>query len=116
MAVPMRADGGNEDDEEGVPELGRKRAQDWQRPKRARSADGGLNLVGPVVKARRRALGRTRPEFVADLSNVTSGRWAPSAADLLNIERRTRTVTDIELVALAEALRTSVRDLMGDPR
>lgn len=75
-----------------------------------------MNLVGMTVKARRVALGRSRAEFITDLSNATSGRWAPSEADLLNIERRTRTVTDVELVALADALKTTAAALIGEAR
>jgi hypothetical protein len=109
-----------EDERTGLPETAdrqhrrRKRPEDWRRPRRARSEDGAMNLVGQALKARRLALGRTRAEFITDLSNVTGGRWSPSVADLLNIERRTRTVTDVELAALAKALRTTVTALMGE--
>lgn len=91
-----------------------KRPEGWRRPRRPRSEDGNMNLVGQTVKTRRLALGLTRAQFITDLSNVTEGRWSPSAADLLNIERRTRTVTDIELSAFAKALRTSVSSLLGE--
>ena len=92
----------------------RKRSDTWQRPLRARTEDGSMNLVGPTVKVRRLALRRNRSEFIKDLSNITKGRWAPSVADLLNIERQTRTVTDIELTALAKALKVQVAALQDE--
>jgi hypothetical protein len=71
-----------------------------------------MNLSGPLIRERRVALGITRPEFIKRLSNVTEGRWAPSEADLVNVERQTRTVTDIELAACAAALGVTVADLV----
>ena len=94
----------------------RRRSDDWQRPRRARSEAGDMNIIGPSVKARRLQLNRNRTEFIKDLSNASGGRWAPSVADLLNIERMTRTVTDIELAVLAAALNATVDALMEDRR
>jgi tRNA U54 and U55 pseudouridine synthase Pus10 len=91
----------------------RKRASTWKRPQRVRAEDGSMNLVGPAVKERRLTLRRNRSEFIKELSNTTQGRWSPSVADLLNIERQTRTVTDIELVAIAKALKVSVEALFA---
>jgi hypothetical protein len=91
----------------------RQRPDGWKRHPRPRSAEGRMNLCGPAIRERREALGLTRPEFIKRLSNATEGRWSPSEADLVNVERQTRTVTDIELVACAAALGIPVSDLIS---
>jgi hypothetical protein len=108
MRPDMEAD---EELEERSGSKQRKRASTWKRPQRVRAEDGSMNLVGPMVKERRLTLKRNRSEFIKDLSNTTLGRWSPSVADLLNIERQTRTVTDIELIAIAKALKVPVEAL-----
>lgn len=79
---------------------------------RVRAEDGSMNLVGHRVKERRVAQKRSRREFVAYLATLSDQRWSPSEADLANIERQVRTVTDIEAVILAAATGLSLEELI----
>jgi hypothetical protein len=71
-----------------------------------------MNLCGVQVRERRIAMGLTRAEFIVLLANATEGRWSPSEADLVNVERGTRTVTDVELAAFGYALDVGAAELM----
>lgn len=105
----MRAGGDKQEENRG------KRPEGWQRHPRPRSADGHMNLSGPAIRERRLAQGLTRAEFIVRVANATEGRWSPSEADLVNVERQTRTVTDVELAAFAAALGVSFADLIREP-
>jgi transcriptional regulator with XRE-family HTH domain len=77
------------------------------RADRLRASDGSFNTVGARVKERRKALGLTQDQLQGRLGLATGGRWAISGQEVLNIERGTRTVLDVEVLALAEALECS---------
>lgn len=88
---------------------------DMPRGDRLKAAGGKLNVVGERVRERRRALQLTQDELQGRLGYATSGAWAVSGQEVLNIERGLRTVLDVELLALAKALECSAMWLlMGD--
>ena len=74
---------------------------------RLKAADGKFNVVGVRVRQRRRDLKMTQDQLQGRLSYVTHGGWASSGQEVLNIERGLRTILDVELLALAEALECS---------
>lgn len=71
---------------------------------RLRTTTGALNQVGQRVRERRRYLKLTHDAVNGRLADLTAGRWNPAPQEILHIERASRMVTDLELVALAEAL------------
>jgi len=66
--------------------------------------DGGLNRVGGRVAERRAVLGLAQDELCARLAETTGGAWVADRRDIYRIERSRRTVTDLELLALALAM------------
>lgn len=76
--------------------------------KRIRAEDGAQNGVGERAKQRRLELGLTQGQVIARLAYVTDGRWNPSDQEIYRIEARTRTVLDLEAVALARVLECDV--------
>ena len=66
-----------------------------------------MNVIGPRVKQRREEIGITLDMACARIAGATDGRWIPEARDLHKIEVQVRIVSDIELLALAEALECS---------
>ena len=84
---------------------------------RLRTVDGGLNRIGRRVAERRVALGMGQDELCARLAETTGGAWVADRRDIYRIENSRRTVTDLELLALAMALDCeAVWLLFGDPQ
>lgn len=71
---------------------------------RLRAEDGQLNRVGGRVRLRRKELKMQQRSLLGRLAFVTGGGWNPTPQEVLRIENGTRTVTDTEVVALAQAL------------
>ena len=64
----------------------------------------GVIGKGQRVRERRLALKLNQDQLCARVADVTEGAWVPDRLEVLRIERGTRGVFDVELVALAEAL------------
>ena len=71
---------------------------------RLRAEDGKLNCVGGRVRRRRQELKMRQVSLLGRLADVTDGDWNPTPQEVLRIENGTRTVTDTEVMALAQAL------------
>lgn len=71
---------------------------------RLRAEDGKLNRVGGRVRRRRKEMKMQQRSLLGRLADVTDGGWNPTPQEVLRIENGTRTVTDTEVVALAQAL------------
>lgn len=71
---------------------------------RLRTEDGRSNRSGTRVRERRQAMQLKQEMLSARIADVTDGAWSPDRLEVLRIEQGTRTVTDVELIALAEAL------------
>jgi transcriptional regulator with XRE-family HTH domain len=71
---------------------------------RLRAGDGRSNRCGERVKERRRGLKLNQEQLCARLEDMTDGAWAPDRLEVLRIERGSRIVSDVEVVALAQAL------------
>ena len=71
---------------------------------RMRTTEGKLNQVAARVRQRRTELALTQDALCALISTATNGEWIPDRMEIYRIELGTRTVTDLELLALAEAL------------
>ncbi len=71
---------------------------------RMTTTDNRKNAVGERVRRRRVELKLTRDVLTARLAAVTEGRWNPSMQEVLHIEAGTRLVTDLEVLALGQAL------------
>ena len=76
-------------------------------PARLRTPDQRQNLCGRQVRLRRKELKLSQPCLCERLTKLTDGQWNPSVYDLCRIEGGRRTVADIELLPLAEALECS---------
>ena len=74
---------------------------------RLRTSAGRMNKVGPRVSERRHALRLEQDGLCARIARVTNGGWNPAWQDMSRIENGFRTVTDLEVTALAEALECS---------
>jgi len=72
--------------------------------KRLRTKQGMMNVVGLRIRERRRGLGLEQDELCARIAGITDGRWNPGWQDMSRIENGARTVTDLEILALSEAL------------
>lgn len=70
--------------------------------------DGALNQIGRRLDERRRQLKLTQYELCARLEEITGGRWRPTRQYLYKIVEFTRSVTEIEIFALSEALECDV--------
>jgi hypothetical protein len=82
---------------------------------RLRTPDGKLNLVAQRVRVRRAELSLTQDALCARLATATDGAWIADRRDIFRIEDGRRSVHDIELVALAQALECSTSWLLlGD--
>ena len=71
---------------------------------RLRTSDGKLNQIAPRVKERRTDLKLTQDALCARLADVTNGAWVADRRDIFRIEDGRRSVHDLEILALAEAL------------
>jgi len=74
---------------------------------RLRTGDGKMNDVGPRVRDRRHLLGLEQDELCARIARETDGGWNPGWQDMSRVENGVRTVTDLEVVALAKTLECS---------
>jgi hypothetical protein len=82
---------------------------------RLRTPDGKLNLVSQRVRQRRTELLLTQDALCARLADVTNGGWIADRRDVFRIEDGRRSIHDLELVALAQALECDVLWLLlGD--
>ncbi len=80
---------------------------------RLRTKEGGQNLIGSQVKARRKELKMTQDALCGRLAHLSGGKWNPTPADIYRIQTQTRIVSDIELLCLACALDLSISDLIA---
>ncbi|WP_395091447.1 helix-turn-helix transcriptional regulator [Armatimonas sp.] len=79
---------------------------------RLRTQDGKLNQVATTLKERRKALKLTQDNLCGRLAEVTQGRWTPQWRDIVRIERGTRIVSDLEVIALCRVLDCSLIELL----
>ena len=77
-----------------------------------RTVAGRKNLVGERVKERRKELKMTQDALNGRLAFLTGSAWNPKTQEILHLERGTRLVTDIEVLVLAKALKTSTQWLL----
>lgn len=71
---------------------------------RLRTEEGKINQIGSRVQSRRLELKLKQDEVCAKLAAQTRGFWNPAWQDISRIENGARIVTDLEVLALAEAL------------
>ncbi len=71
---------------------------------RLRTADGKVNQVGSRVRQRRTELKLTQDALCARLAMSTEGAWNADRMEIYRIEIGTRIVSDLELLALSQAL------------
>ena len=81
-------------------------------PPRIRLADGNMNIIGQRLKSRRKVSGITQEQLCGRVASVSEGSWNPSRYDVRRIEAGTRTVSDVELIALAAGVECSVSLLL----
>ena len=74
---------------------------------RVRAASGSKNIVGARVRVRREELGWSQAQLTARIAYVTGGAWNPAVQEATHIETGRRTVLDVEIFALAQALECS---------
>ncbi|MGI4791079.1 MAG: hypothetical protein ACRYFS_19810 [Janthinobacterium lividum] len=67
-----------------------------------------MNLIGSRLKRRRRDARVTQDKLCGLVAYVTEGAWVPTRHDIYRIEAGTRTVSDVETVALAAGLGCSL--------
>ena len=63
-----------------------------------------MNNVGVRIRERRRLLNLGQDQLCARIATVTNGEWSPGWQDLSRIENGDRIVSDLEVVAVANAL------------
>lgn len=84
---------------------------------RLRTPAGKKNQLGERMHMRRKELRLTRDAVTARIAYATDGVWNPALQEVLHIEDGSRTVTDLEILALSQALECSACWLLiGDPR
>ncbi|HLK55237.1 MAG TPA: hypothetical protein VKU00_01655 [Chthonomonadaceae bacterium] len=71
---------------------------------RLRTPDGKVNQVAPRVRGRRMELKLTQDLLCARLATVTDGGWNADRMEIYRIESGDRIVSDLEILALAQAL------------
>ena len=74
---------------------------------RLRTPDGKLNQIASRVRERRATLRLTQDALCARLALNTDGAWNADRMEIYRIETGTRIVSDLEALALAEALECS---------
>jgi transcriptional regulator with XRE-family HTH domain len=74
---------------------------------RLRTPDGKLNQIASRVRERRNSLRLTQDALCARLALNTDGAWNADRMEVYRIETGTRLVSDLEVLALAEALECS---------
>lgn len=73
---------------------------------------GAKNVVGERVRAARETLGWSQAHLTARLAFVTAGAWNPAVQEVTHLETGRRTVLDVEVLALAQALKCSAAWLL----
>lgn len=63
-----------------------------------------MNQIGDRMRERRKELKLSQDAVCGRVALATSGRWNPDWRDMVRIEGGTRIVSDLEMLALAEAL------------
>jgi transcriptional regulator with XRE-family HTH domain len=71
---------------------------------RLRNADRRMNVAGIRVKECRLKQGWSQDVLCARIALATEGEWNPEWRDIVRLETGIRTITDLELLALAQAL------------
>lgn len=71
---------------------------------RIRTPDNKINQLGERVRLSRDDLRLTQDELCARLADVTGGHWVADRRDIFRIENGKRMVSDLEILALANAL------------
>src|SRR5579883_3281473 len=71
---------------------------------RLRTPDGKLNQIAERVRVRRSHLAMTQDALCARLALTTEGVWNPDRMEIYRIESGIRIVSDLEVMALAQAL------------
>lgn len=79
---------------------------------RLRAEDNKQNTIGERVGQRRHEMELTQAILAVSSAFATDGRWNPTMKEVHRIEAGTRTVLDVELLALAEALECSTEWLL----
>lgn len=74
---------------------------------RLRTSDQKKNQLGQRVRDRRAELDVTQDALCARLAQITNGGWIPDRKEIFRIEDGQRIVSDLETLALAEALECS---------
>jgi transcriptional regulator with XRE-family HTH domain len=80
---------------------------------RLRTFDGRLNQIGAQLKTRRKAKKLTQDNLCGQISLVTCGQWTPQWRDIVRIERGTRIVSDLEVIALCRVLECRVEEIIN---
>jgi transcriptional regulator with XRE-family HTH domain len=80
---------------------------------RIRTPSHQHNLCGAQIRARRKEMRLSQSKLCEKLGDVTSGHWNPSIYDLCRVEGGRRIVSDLELLALAIALETTLHELLS---
>ncbi|OFX17197.1 MAG: hypothetical protein A2Z18_08825 [Armatimonadetes bacterium RBG_16_58_9] len=75
--------------------------------KRLRTEEGMMNGVGLRIRERRHQMRLEQDELCARIASLTNGGWNPAWQDMSRIENGARTVTDLEIIAFAQALECS---------
>ena len=76
--------------------------------------DSRMNYVGVRVKERRLHMSLTQDQLCGRIAEVTHGAWVPTWRDIYRVEAGTRIVSDLEAVALAVAINSSLAWLLDD--
>ena len=66
-----------------------------------------MNVCGTRVSESRNKLGLSQSDLCGRLATVTNGEWIGDRRDIYRIEKGTRKIADVELLALALALEVS---------
>jgi hypothetical protein len=66
--------------------------------------NGTLNQIGQRLEYQRLKMKLRQDALIARIDIVTGGRWRPTRQDLYKIIRGTRSVTEVEIFALAVAV------------
>jgi transcriptional regulator with XRE-family HTH domain len=71
---------------------------------RLKTANNLYNQLGERVKECRKAVSITQEDLCTRLTTLTGGVWTPEFREISRLERGERMVTDLEILALAEAI------------
>lgn len=79
---------------------------------RLRTQSGHLNQIAERMRTRRRVLKMTQERLCGRLADVTGASWVAARKEIVHLEAGTRIVSDLELLALAQALECSASWLL----